>query len=319
MRMSLSFFLDPPLLFSYQQPHEAMALSNDEFACIYASLILADDNVDIKGDKIASILKAANYEIEPYWPGLFAGALEGVKVTDLLKNVGSVAAPGAAAAPAATTAAAGDDKKGAGDKEAAKKEDKKAAKDDSDEGEDMVCLGTLCTDRSSASALFLLLLGLRSLRLSSLICLHTRYHCHRSFLLGRHPRRCVDCLRLPNNKKKTPPGEHVLTRSEEECRGKKYKGMQIYFDRTTRHGDKRKESFVGKHSQRVQKIVARSSGMTKSRSITGLQALFAVVTMLVRMDACRGPVTFDWSWKRVSRPSDIDLMRELMLYAPSLL
>jgi large subunit ribosomal protein LP1 len=113
-----------------------MALSNDELACVYAALILADDNVDIKGDKIASILKAANYEIEPYWPGLFASALEGVKVTDLIKNIGS--APVASAPAAAAPAAAADDKKAAGGKEAAKKEEKKAAKEDSDEGEDMV-------------------------------------------------------------------------------------------------------------------------------------------------------------------------------------
>ena len=112
-----------------------MALSNDELACVYAALILADDNVDIKGDKIATILKAANYEIEPYWPGLFAGALEGVKVSDLIKNVGSApAAP--AAAPAATTAPA-DDKKAAAGKAEAKKEEKKPAKEDS-EDEEMV-------------------------------------------------------------------------------------------------------------------------------------------------------------------------------------
>ncbi|CAF1098502.1 unnamed protein product [Rotaria magnacalcarata] len=113
-----------------------MALSNDELACVYASLILADDNVDIKGDKIAAILKAANYEIESYWPGLFAGALEGIKVTDLIKNVGS--APAAAPAAAATTAApAADDKKAAAGKDAPKKEEKKPEKEDSDEGEDM--------------------------------------------------------------------------------------------------------------------------------------------------------------------------------------
>ncbi|CAF2608715.1 unnamed protein product [Rotaria sp. Silwood2] len=116
-----------------------MALSNDELACIYAALILADDNVVIKGDKIAAILKAADYEIESYWPGLFAGALEGVQVSDLIKNVG--AAPMAASAQATTTttttAAAVDDKKAAGGKEAPKKEEKKAEKDDSDEGEDM--------------------------------------------------------------------------------------------------------------------------------------------------------------------------------------
>ena len=133
-----SHFSDLNSLYIYQQYNfKQMALSNDELACVYAALILADDNVDIKGDKIASILKAANYEIEPYWPGLFAGALEGVKVTDLIKNIGS--APAASApAQAAATAAAADDKKAAGGKEAAKKEEKKAEKEDSDEGEDMV-------------------------------------------------------------------------------------------------------------------------------------------------------------------------------------
>jgi large subunit ribosomal protein LP1 len=129
------------LLYIYQQyitkTNPEMTLSNDELACVYAALILADDNVDIKGEKIASILKAANYEIEPYWPGLFAGALEGVKVTDLIKNIGS--APVATGAPvqAATTTAAADDKKAAAGKEAVKKEEKKVEKDDSDEGEDM--------------------------------------------------------------------------------------------------------------------------------------------------------------------------------------
>jgi len=108
-----------------------MALSNDELACVYAALILADDNVDVKGDKIAAILKAANYEIEPYWPGLFASALEGVKVTDLIKNIGS--APVAAAGPAAATTAAPEDKKAAGGKEAPKKEEKKEEKEESDE------------------------------------------------------------------------------------------------------------------------------------------------------------------------------------------
>jgi large subunit ribosomal protein LP1 len=115
-----------------------MALSNDELACVYAALILADDNVDIKGEKIASILKAANYDIEPYWPGLFASALEGVKVTDLIKNIGSAPVATSAPAPAATTTAAVADKKAAGGKEAAKKEEKKAEKEESDEGEDMV-------------------------------------------------------------------------------------------------------------------------------------------------------------------------------------
>jgi len=79
-----------------------MVGQNDELACVYAALILADDNIAITSDKINAILKAANYEVEPYWPGLFANALEGVKVKDLITNIGS----GAGAAPAAAPAAA---------------------------------------------------------------------------------------------------------------------------------------------------------------------------------------------------------------------
>ena len=33
-------------------------------------------NVEITGDKIATILKAASVEVEPFWPSLFAGALK---------------------------------------------------------------------------------------------------------------------------------------------------------------------------------------------------------------------------------------------------
>ena len=54
--------------------------SNQELACIYAALVLQDDEVAITGDKIATLLKAAKVEVEPYWPGLFAKALEGVDV-----------------------------------------------------------------------------------------------------------------------------------------------------------------------------------------------------------------------------------------------
>jgi hypothetical protein len=53
--------------------------------------------VFVQGEKIQTILKAANVEVEPYWPGLFAKALEGISVKDLITNVGS----GAGAAPAA--------------------------------------------------------------------------------------------------------------------------------------------------------------------------------------------------------------------------
>merc|ERR1712078_452428 len=68
-----------------------------ELACTYAALILNDDGIDITGDKIATILKAAKVDCEPFWPGLFAGALKDVNVTELISNIGSGVGSGPAA------------------------------------------------------------------------------------------------------------------------------------------------------------------------------------------------------------------------------
>lgn len=77
-------------------------------------------------------MKAANVDVEPYWPGLFAKALEGVNVKDLITNIGSGVggAPAAGgAAPAAAAAAP----------EAAKKEEKKES--EPEESDDDMGLG----------------------------------------------------------------------------------------------------------------------------------------------------------------------------------
>ncbi len=77
-----------------------------------------------QADKITTILKAAGVSVEPYWPGLFSKALDGINVKELITKIGSSAgsAPaGGAAAPAAAPVAE------------AKKEEKKEESESEDE------------------------------------------------------------------------------------------------------------------------------------------------------------------------------------------
>ncbi|KAK0720908.1 60s acidic ribosomal protein-domain-containing protein [Lasiosphaeris hirsuta] len=102
-------------------------MSTAELATSYAALILADDGVEITADKITTLIKAANLtEVEPIWASLFAKALEGKDVKDLLSNVGS--GGGAAAAPTSGGAAAA-----GGAAEEAKEEEKEEEKEESDD------------------------------------------------------------------------------------------------------------------------------------------------------------------------------------------
>lgn len=50
----------------------------------------------LQGEKLQTVLKAAAVDIEPYWAGLFAKALEGINVKDLITKIGS----GVGSAPA---------------------------------------------------------------------------------------------------------------------------------------------------------------------------------------------------------------------------
>ncbi|KAK9372703.1 ribosomal protein P1, partial [Lipomyces chichibuensis] len=70
-----------------------------------AALILADAEVEITSDKLLSLTKAAGVDVEPIWASLFAKALEGKDIKDLLTNVGAVGAAPAAGAPAVGAAA----------------------------------------------------------------------------------------------------------------------------------------------------------------------------------------------------------------------
>ena len=104
-------------------------MDKSELACVYAALILVDDDIAITGEKISTILKAANVDVEPYWPGLFAKALEGIDVKSLISSIGSGAgSAGASAAPAAAAAAPAAE---------AKKEEKKKEESDPETDDDM--------------------------------------------------------------------------------------------------------------------------------------------------------------------------------------
>lgn len=80
---------------------------------------------NIQADKLQSLISAAKIpDIEPIWTSLFAKALEGKDVKDLLTNVGS----GGGAAPAAAGAAGGAAAAAGGDAAPAEEEKKEEGK-----------------------------------------------------------------------------------------------------------------------------------------------------------------------------------------------
>ncbi|XP_043856767.1 60S acidic ribosomal protein P1-like [Dromiciops gliroides] len=107
-----------------------MAVSG--LACIYSPLVLHDDKVMVTEDKINGLIKATGVNVELFWPGLFAKALNNVNIAGLICNVevGGPAPIAGGAAPAggavpASTAAPAEEKK-----EEAEKEEPKESDDD---------------------------------------------------------------------------------------------------------------------------------------------------------------------------------------------
>ncbi|KAI8144690.1 60s acidic ribosomal protein-domain-containing protein [Fennellomyces sp. T-0311] len=100
-------------------------MSTAELAVTYAALILQDGDVEINADNLQTLVKKAGVTVEPVWFNIFAKALEGQDLKELL---GGFSQPGAGAAPVGGAAAAAG---GAADAPAA--EEKKEEEEESDE------------------------------------------------------------------------------------------------------------------------------------------------------------------------------------------
>ena len=60
-----------------------------------------------QAEKLTKVIKASGNEVEGFWPTIFAAALKGAKIDELITNIGSAAAaPVAVAGGDAGTAAA---------------------------------------------------------------------------------------------------------------------------------------------------------------------------------------------------------------------
>ena len=91
-----------------------------------------------QAEKIEKLIKAAKVEVEPFWPGLFAKALEGHNLDSLIQAAGAPGAGGAAPAAGGAAPAAG----GAAEaKEEEKKEEKK--EEEEEESDDDMGFGEL--------------------------------------------------------------------------------------------------------------------------------------------------------------------------------
>lgn len=81
-------------------------MSSPEAIASYATLILADADIEISADKILALAKSANAELQPVWADVFAKATEGRDLKEILFAFGASGPAAAAGAPAGGDAAA---------------------------------------------------------------------------------------------------------------------------------------------------------------------------------------------------------------------
>ena len=65
--------------------------THDELCCTYAALILHDEKLEVTANLMKKLITASGNQVEGYWPNLFAKALHGKNITDLLLGGGGAA------------------------------------------------------------------------------------------------------------------------------------------------------------------------------------------------------------------------------------
>ena len=61
-------------------------MTSVELACVYAALILNDDNVEIASEKINTLLNAAGVKIDSYWADIFTEYFKIHDISELIKR-----------------------------------------------------------------------------------------------------------------------------------------------------------------------------------------------------------------------------------------
>ena len=62
---------------------------HDELCCVYAALLLHDDNVEVTADKLNKVITASGNSVEAYYPEFFEKYFQSVNLKTLLENVSS--------------------------------------------------------------------------------------------------------------------------------------------------------------------------------------------------------------------------------------
>jgi large subunit ribosomal protein LP1 len=98
---------------------------HDELCCVYASLLLADENLEITADKINKIVAVSGNQVDGYYPDFFERFFKNTNLNTLLTSIGSAGVPAAGAAAASAPAKEDKAKAGKDDKKAPAKVEKK--------------------------------------------------------------------------------------------------------------------------------------------------------------------------------------------------